>query len=97
VAESWELLTDIEPGRSSHYRAITKPPFATAEGWMTLDDLGDGRTRITLVETYTIVNRALRVALERYLHAYISRDNDELIQAGVEAGLRYLRSDGESG
>src|SRR4051812_38606701 len=46
VAQSWELVTDIVPNESYRYRAITRPPFATAEGRQWLEDIGDGRTRV---------------------------------------------------
>jgi hypothetical protein len=92
VAESWELITDVVPHVSSRYRAVTTPPFAFAEGTQHLEGLPDGRTRITVTETYSIRNRWLRIALERYLHRYISRDNDRLLRSGVERGVTYLRS-----
>ena len=92
VAESWEIVTDVIPNVSSRYRAVTKPPFATAEGTQTLEDLNDGRTKITVTETYSMTNRLLRPVLEDYLHRVISRDNDHLIRSGLELGVAYLRS-----
>jgi hypothetical protein len=97
VAESWELVTDVVPNVSSRYRAVTRPPFAMAEGTQRLDDLGDGRTRVTVTETYTMANRLLRPVLERYLHRFISRDNDRLVRTGIEMGLAHLRSARRSG
>jgi hypothetical protein len=92
VAESWELITDVVPGVSSGYRAITRPPFAFAEGTQHLEGLPDGRTRMTVTETYAIKNRLLRLFLEGYLHRFISRDNDHLLRSGLERGVAYLRS-----
>jgi hypothetical protein len=90
VAESWELVTDVVPNVSSRYRAVTTPPFAFAEGNQRLEDLGDGRTRVTFVETYSIRNPLLRF-LERPVHRFISRDNDRLISEGIKAGIAALR------
>lgn len=92
VAQSWELITDVVPNVSSRYRAVTTPPFALAEGTQQLEALADGRTRITVTETYSIRNRLLRIALERRLHRFISHDNDRLLKSGVERGVKYLRS-----
>lgn len=92
VAQSWELLTDLVPNESYRYRAITRPPFATAEGRQWLEDLGEGRTRVHFAERYSIANPVLRRLLERYLHGVISRNNDRAIQNGVQLGLEALRA-----
>jgi len=87
VAESWELVSDVMPNVSSRYRAVTTPPFAIVEGSQHLEDLGDGRTRVTFVETYAIRNRLLRF-LERPVHRFISRDNDRAISEGIRVGVK---------
>ena len=56
-----------------------------------LEDLGDGRTRVHFTETYHVFNPVMRALLERRVHDFISKDNDTLMKAGVEAGLRALR------
>ncbi|OBB03387.1 polyketide cyclase / dehydrase and lipid transport family protein [Mycobacteriaceae bacterium 1482268.1] len=91
-AESWELVTDVVPQVSYRYRAVTRPPFAFAEGRQALEDLGNGYTRVHFSESYSVSNPILRVLLERRLHAFISRDNDTVIKAAVERGLAMLRA-----
>ena len=90
IAESWELVSDVVPNVSSRYRAVTTPPFAIAEGSQHLEDIGDGRTRVTFVETYAIRNRLLRF-LEQPVHRFISRDNDRAISEGIQAGVKAMR------
>jgi hypothetical protein len=92
VAESWELITDVVPNTSYRYRAITRPPFAFAEGRQWLEDRGDGNTRVHFSESYAVSNPLLRRLLERRLHDRISRDNDKLIKDRVQKGLAMLRS-----
>jgi hypothetical protein len=89
-AQSWELATDVVPNVSYRYRAITRPPFAFAEGKQWLEDLGDGQTRVHFSESYSVTNPILRILLERRLHAFISKDNDTVIKASIERGLRAL-------
>lgn len=91
-AQSWELVTDVVPNVSYRYRAITRPPFAYAEGEQRLEGLGDGRTRVHFAETYTVANPLMRALFERRLHAFISRDNDTVIKAAIERGLNQLRA-----
>ncbi|EKF25001.1 polyketide cyclase / dehydrase and lipid transport family protein [Mycolicibacterium hassiacum DSM 44199] len=91
-AQSWELVTDVVPNVSYRYRAITRPPFAYAEGEQRLEPLGDGRTRVHFAETYSVANPVLRVLFERRLHQFISRDNDTVIKAAIERGLQQLRA-----
>ena len=90
-AQSWELVTDVVPDTSYRYCGITSPPFAFAEGKQWLEDLGDGRTRVHFCESYSVANPLLRALLERRLHAFISKDNDNVIQAAIESGLQALR------
>ena len=92
VAQSWEWVTEVEPNRSSKYDAIGKPLWSRAEGWHWLQDLGDGRTRVHFRETYHVVNPVLRLLLERYVHRFISKDNDRLIKAAIERGVSARRA-----
>ena len=92
VAESWELITDVVPNQSYRYGAITKPPFAVAEGRQWLEDLGDGRTRVNFYERYEIANALLRPFLEGPVHRMISTNNDEVIERGIRKGMEALRS-----
>ena len=76
---------------SSHYEAIGKPLWSRAEGWHRLEDAGDGRTRISFRETYHAFNPILRLLLERRVHRFISKDNDVLIRAAIEAAIARRR------
>ena len=42
-------------------------------------------------ETYHAFNPVARVLLERYVHRFISRDNDRLIRSAIEGGLARRR------
>lgn len=91
VAQSWELVSDVVPNVSCRYRAITRPPFAFAEGSQSLEDLGNGRTRVHFRESYSISSPVVRRLLERRLHARISRENEAMFHR-LEQGIAQLRS-----
>lgn len=97
VAKSWEWLTELDRPRSWRYDAIGKPLWSRATGVTELEDLGDGRTRVHFTETYHVFNPVVRALLERRVHRFISKDNDRLMQAGVEAGLQARRRASERG
>jgi hypothetical protein len=90
-AKSWEWVTEVVPNVSARYDAIGKPLWSKAQGWHRLEDLGDGRTRVHFRETYHVHNPVLRLLLERRVHRFISKDNDTLMRAAVEAGVAYAR------
>ncbi len=92
IAESWELVTDVVVNQSYRYRAITKPPFAVAEGRQWLEDLGDNHTRVHFYERYEIASALLRPFLEGPVHRTISTHNDELIERGIRMGMEFLRA-----
>lgn len=92
VGQSWEWLTQVRPPVSWKYDAIGKPLWSRAEGWTRLEGTDDGRTRIHFTETYHAFNPVLRVLLEKRVHRFISRGNDELIRTSINAGLKMLRS-----
>lgn len=75
-ARSWECVVESRTDEYSRYIAVTKPIWAHAEGWQELADAPDGGTLVTFTETYEIYNRVFR-PLERYIHGFISRDNDK--------------------
>lgn len=87
VAQSWEWITQAVAPESWRYDAVGKPLWSRASGWTTLEDLGDERTRITFKETYEVFNPLLRALLERRVHHYLSKDNDQHYQASVARGL----------
>ena len=93
VGRSWEWLTEVKPCESWRYDAIGKPLWSRATGWVRLEDLGGGRTRVHFRETYEAFNPILRVLLERRVHRFISRDNDRVMQAAIENGLQRMRGE----
>jgi hypothetical protein len=92
VARSWEVITDSRPNEFSRYEAVGKPLWSKATGWHQLDDLGDGRTRVTFGETYEAFNPIARRFLEARVHRFISKDNDVLIRTAVEQGVAARRA-----
>ena len=90
-AQSWEWVTQVVPNESARYDAIGKPLWSQASGWHRLDDLGDGRTEVHFRETYHVVNPVLRFLLEKRVHRFISKDNDRLMLAAIEAGVAHQR------
>ena len=92
VGRSWECVTVSKPHELSRYEAIGKPLWSKASGWHKLDDLGNGRTRIEFGETYHVFNPVMRALLERYVHRFISKDNDKLVQSAIEQGIAYRRA-----
>ncbi|HEV2369558.1 MAG TPA: hypothetical protein VGR90_06760 [Acidimicrobiales bacterium] len=91
-AESWEWLTDVKPPRSWKYDAVGKPLWSRAEGWTELEDLGDGRTRVHFRETYHAFNPLARALLEKRVHHFISGNNDKLMEAALNEGVRHRRA-----
>lgn len=80
VARSWEVIIDAKVNEYSHYRGVGKPLWSKAEGWHKLTPLADGRTQLTFVETYDVVNPILRRLFEKRVHRFISRDNNTLYE-----------------
>jgi hypothetical protein len=92
VGRSWEWLTEVVPGESWRYDGVGKPLWSKATGHTRLEDLGDGRTRVHFRETYHVYNPLLRLALERRVHRFISKDNDRLMKSALEKGVAALRA-----
>lgn len=91
VGRSWECVTEVRPPEFSRYESVGKPLWSEASGWHRLEDLGHGRTRVEFGETYHAFNPLMRVLLERYVHNFISRDNDRLVRVAVERGVARMR------
>jgi hypothetical protein len=91
-AESWEWLTKVDRPRSWKYDAVGKPLWSRAEGWTELEDLGGGRTRVHFRETYHAFNPVARALLEKRVHHFISGNNDKMIAAAVNEGVRRMRA-----
>ena len=90
-AQSWEMVSKVRVNEFSRYDAIGKPLWSRAMGWYRLDGLGDGRTNVTFHEEYEVFNPILRVLLEKRVHAFISRDNDQKVKQGIEQALAARR------
>lgn len=95
VGRSWECVTEVRPPEFSRYEAVGKPVWSEATGWHRLDDLGGGRTAIEFGETYHAFNPVVRLLLERYVHRFISKDNDQLMRSAVEKGVARMRARSE--
>ena len=91
-AQSWEIVSEVRAPEFSRYDAIGKPLWSRALGWQRYEDLGDGRTNVTFHEEYHVFNPVMRALLEKRVHRFISKDNDALVKAGIEAALRARRS-----
>ena len=90
-AQSWETVSEVRAPEFSRYDAIGKPLWSQAMGWQKFEDLGDGRTQVTFHEEYEVFNPILRALLEKRVHAFISRDNDQKVKAGIEQALAARR------
>jgi hypothetical protein len=90
-AQSWEWVTEVVPNVSARYDAVGKPLWSTARGTHRLEDLGDGRTRVSFTETYHVFNPVLRWLLERRVHRFISKDNDRLMESAITGGVERMR------
>jgi Polyketide cyclase / dehydrase and lipid transport len=92
VGRSWECVTEVRPNEYSKYEAVGKPLWSEATGWHRLEALDGGRTRVEFGETYHAFNPVLRVLFEKYVHHFISKDNDRLVQSAVEQGVARRRA-----
>ena len=92
VGRSWECVTEVVPSRSSRYEAVGKPLWSKATGWHRLEPVTEGRTRVEFGETYHAFNPVLRLLLERYVHHFISKDNDRLVRTAIEEGVARRRA-----
>jgi hypothetical protein len=91
-ARSFETIVEARPYEKVRYLAVGRPLWSIAEGTHTFEDVGDGRTRIGFEETYRVFNPWLARLFEARVHAFISRDNQRLIKAGLDQGIPYLRA-----
>jgi hypothetical protein len=89
--KSWEWLTEVTPKVSWKYDAVGKPLWSQAEGRTRLEDLGNGSTRVHFSETYHVFNPIMRLLLEKRVHAFISKDNDQLIRDSLTNGVKMMR------
>ena len=90
--QSWEWLTEVKPKESWTYTAVGRPLLSEAIGHTRLEDLGEGRTRVHFSESYRVFNRLLGALLEKRVHAFISKDNDRLIERSLTNGVKLLRA-----
>ncbi len=89
---SFECVTEVVPNQSSKYEAVGKPLWSKATGWHRLESIDDTHTRVEFGETYHAFNPILRVLLERYVHHFISKDNDTLVRTAIEQGVARRRA-----
>ncbi len=75
VARSFESIVEARVNEISRYAAVGKPLWSRAEGWHRLEEVGEGRTRLTFWESYHAFNPVLRWAFERRVHRFISAGN----------------------
>jgi hypothetical protein len=75
VARSFETIVEARVNKISRYLAVGKPLWSRAEGWHRMEDVGEGRTRLTFWESYHAFNPVLRSLFERRVHRFISAAN----------------------
>jgi hypothetical protein len=91
VGQSWEWVTEVVPNVSSHYTAIGKPLWSARRG------LAPARRRRRRPHPRPFprdlprLQPILRFLLERAVHRFISKDNDQLIRAAIEQSIARLR------
>ncbi|HEV3226013.1 MAG TPA: SRPBCC family protein [Acidimicrobiales bacterium] len=92
VGRSWECVVEVRPNEFSRYEAVGKPLWSKASGWHRVEAIDATRSRVEFGETYHAFNPILRVALERYVHRFISKDNDVLVRTAIEQGVAARRA-----
>lgn len=75
LARSFETVVEARLHQFSRYVAVGKPLWSRAEGWHRLEEVGEGRTRLTFWESYHAFNPVLRRVCERRVHQFISANN----------------------
>jgi hypothetical protein len=75
LGRSFETIVEARINEISRYSAVGKPLWSRAEGWYRLDEMGEGRTRLTFSERYQAFNPVLGRLLEARVHRFISRTN----------------------
>jgi hypothetical protein len=92
VGRSFEIVIESRRNEYSRYEAVGRPLWSKATGWHRLEDLGDGRTRVSFGETYDCFNKRVGRLLEKRVHRFISKDNDTLLRSAVEQGVARQRA-----
>ena len=75
VARSFESIVEARLNELSRYSAVGKPLWSQAEGWHRLEEVGEGRTKLTFWESYHAFNPVLRRLFEGRVHHFISAAN----------------------
>jgi len=75
VARSFESIVEARVNEISRYSAVGKPLWSRAEGWHRLEEVGEGRTKLTFWESYEAFNPVLGRLFERRVHDFISAAN----------------------
>jgi hypothetical protein len=76
VARSFESIVEARVNELSRYSAVGKPLWSRAEGWHRLEEVGEGRTKLTFWESYHAFNPILGRLFERRVHRFISTNNN---------------------
>ena len=90
-----KLLGVADRGQSSSawkYDAVGKPLWSIAEGRTRLEDLGGGRTRLPLLRDATTPSTPCSGPARTPGPPFILKDNDRLIAAALNEGLRRRRA-----
>ncbi|HMJ76090.1 MAG TPA: hypothetical protein VK507_08960 [Iamia sp.] len=83
VARSFEAIVEARVNELSRYSAVGKPLWSKAEGWHRLEEVGEGRTRLTFWERYDALSPWGRL-LERRVHDFISTHNEQAYTKAFE-------------
>jgi hypothetical protein len=75
LGRSFETIVEARVDEISRYTAVGRPLWSRAEGWHRLEEVGEGRTRLTFCETYAAYNPLLARLFERRVHRFISTNN----------------------
>jgi hypothetical protein len=75
VAQSFEIIVQARINEMSRYSAVGKPLWSRADGWHRLEEVGEGRTKLTFWESYHAFNPLLGRLFERRVHRFISAAN----------------------
>jgi hypothetical protein len=75
MGRSFETIVEARLHEVSRYAAVGRPLWSRAEGWHRLEEVGEGRTRLTFWERYEAFNPLLARLFERRVHRFISTNN----------------------
>lgn len=74
-ARSFETIVEARVDELSRYSAVGKPLWSRAEGFHRLEEVGEGRTKLTFWERYEAFNPLMGRVFEQRVHRFISSSN----------------------